>query len=73
MMAAVSMVGANKTNAKLENVIPKARLMAHSLQVSGPRCRSTTHVEPISVLDLWSSPAIVRSATDRDWDDFGAQ
>jgi hypothetical protein len=52
MMAAISME-ANMTSAKLENVISNARLMAHPLQVSGPRCRSTTHVEPISDQRLW--------------------
>jgi len=51
-LAAINIVGANMTSARLENIISNARLMAHSLQVSGPRCRSTTHVDPISVLGL---------------------
>jgi hypothetical protein len=54
-MVAINNVGRQVINA----------LLAHSLQVDEPRCRSTTHVEPISVLGLWRSPSMLRSGAGR--------
>src|SRR4030095_17239183 len=58
-MAAINMVGANVINARLESAISNARLMAHSLQGNGPRCRATTHVQPISFLGFGGIHALL--------------